>query len=506
MAVVTASALALTGCAPLFGLLQEVGTREVPEPAADFSTFDAQQPRWVDCGNGMQCARVFAPLDWAEPDGERITLALVRQPALGGDPLGTIFVNPGGPGAPGADYIRSSIDGAVSRDLQDRYDIIGWDPRGTGDSAPVRCLDAAGMDEFLFGVGEASGLDRGSDAWLDLAEQESAAFGEACLAETGPLLAHVDTISTVQDLDMLRSIVGDDRLNYLGYSYGTYIGARYADRFPERVGRMVLDGATDPSTSEADVVREQTRGFEAALRAYATDCLTREECPLTGDVDQAMGQIGALLDQVERQPITAADGRVLTPDTMLTAIITPLYSQTDWPYLDDLFAEVAQGEAETAFFLADFYYDRENGSYLSNITEAFLAINCLDYPSERPIDRERMRAEAAELAEIAPTIGRFQGYGDVLCANWPVRGVESRDAVRAEGADPILVVGTTGDPATPYRWAVSLSEQLQSGVLVTYHGEGHTAYGEHPCVNAVIDDYFLTGEVPVSDPNCAAQP
>lgn len=503
VAAVAASALLLTGCAPLVGVLQEL-TAEVPGPASDFASFDAQQPRWVDCENGMQCARVYAPLDWEQPDGDRITLALVRQPALSGDALGTIFVNPGGPGAPGVSYLRSNIDGAVSRDLQERFDIVGWDPRGTGESSAVRCLDAAGMDEFLFGQGEAAGRERGSDAWLDAAEAESAAFGEACLGATGPLLAHVDTMSTVRDLDMLRAIVGDEQLNYLGYSYGTYIGARYADRYPERVGRMVLDGATDPSTSEADVVREQTRGFEASLRAYAADCLTREGCPLSGSVDDAMRQIGALLDQVDRQPIAANDGRVLSTDTMLTAIITPLYAQVNWPYLDDLFAEVARGEAETAFFLADYYFDRVDGKYQTNLTEAFLAINCLDYPSERPLDRERLRAEAAELAAIAPTIGRYQGYGDVLCANWPVRGVETRDPVRAEGSEPILVVGTTGDPATPYRWAVALAEQLQNGVLVTYHGEGHTAYGEHPCVTAVIDAYFLTGEAPASDPNCAA--
>ncbi len=506
VALAAGAALALSGCAPLIELARDFASRATDrEPSANFERFDAQTPNWSDCGDGMECAQVFAPLDWNEPEGERITLAMIRQPALSGSSQGSLFVNPGGPGASGVDYARYAVDGGIGESVQQSFDIVSWDPRGTGASSPVTCLDGAAMDEFLFSLGEGQDLERGSDEWIALAAEESAAFGEACLEATGPLLGHVDTMSTVKDLDMLRAIVGDERLNYLGYSYGTYIGARYADAYPDRVGRLVLDGATDPTASEADVVREQTLGFEAALRAYVADCLTRENCMFAGEtVDEAMAQIGALIDQVDQQPIEASDGRMLGTDTMLTAIITPLYSQVNWPYLDDLFAEVANGEAETAFILADFYYDRVDGVYQTNLMEAFLSINCLDYPRGAELDIERMRAQAAELDAIAPTIGRFQGYGDTFCAEWPFPGVESRDAVRAAGADPIMVVGTTGDPATPYRWAVSLADQLESGVLVTYHGEGHTAYGEHPCVNAAVDEYFLTGAVPASDPNCAA--
>lgn len=497
--------LALSACTPLFGLAERLlGGEGDRGPSASFSSFDEQQPRWSGCGDGLECAEVYAPLDWDDPAGERITLALVRQPALGGDAQGSLFVNPGGPGASGVDYLRAALGGGIGEALQQNYDVIGWDPRGVGASSAVSCLDAEGMDQFLFSLGEAQQLERGSDEWIALASEEAVAFGAACAEATGPLLGHIDTLSTVRDLDMLRAIVGDPKLNYLGFSYGTYIGARYADAFPERVGRLVLDGATDPTATEADVVREQTLGFEAALRTYAADCLSRDDCPLRGSVDQAMAQIGALIDRVDRAPLTASDGRMLGADTMLTAIITPLYSQVNWPYLDDLFATVAAGDADTAFFLADYYYDRVDGKYQTNLTEAFLAINCLDYPRGAELDVAAMRAQAAELAAIAPTIGRFQGYGDTFCANWPEPAVESREAVRAAGADPILVVGTTGDPATPYRWAVSLAQQLESGVLVTYHGEGHTAYGEDACVDAVIEDYFVRGAVPTSDPNCAA--
>lgn len=474
------------------------------ENGATVESFGEQQLRWSNCGDGFVCAEAYAPLDWADPAGETITLSLVKQPATSGESLGTLFVNPGGPGASSVDYVTGNIDNAVKPAVQEHYDVVGWDPRGVGKSSPVSCLDAAGLDEYIFGAGSADAFEHGSDEWIEANLADSTAFGKACEESTGPLLGHVSTADTVQDLEMLRAIVGDDKLNYLGYSYGTYIGARYADAYPDRVGRLVLDGAMDPTTDLFEVVRTQTLGFEQALEAYVTDCLGRAECPLYGSVDHAMGQIGALLDEVEARPLEGSDGRMFYSGTFLTAIITPLYSQSNWPALDTLFREVAAGGADTGLILADVYYGREDGEYVDNSTESFIAINCLDYPGgpNVPLDYERMRAEAAELAEIAPTIGRFQGFGDISCAGWPYPGVESLDGVAAAGADPILVIGTTGDPATPYEWAENLSDQLESGVLVTYEGEGHTAYGGVPCIDAIVDDYFLTGAVPASDPRC----
>ncbi len=503
MATALAGALVLSACAPLFSLLDGLRSPRPAAPAELVGTdFGAQQPRWHDCAGGMQCAKVYAPLDWKDTEGDRIELALVKQPATGGAPLGTLFVNPGGPGASGVDYIAESIDYAVGEPLQQAYDVIGWDPRGVGSSSSVVCLDDAEMDDYLFGLGATDGLEPGSEAWIEAAVQESADYGETCLERTGELLGHVDTASTVQDLDMLRAIVGDDKLNYLGYSYGTYIGARYADAYPERVGKLVLDGAIDPTSTEAEVVREQTRGFELALRAYMTDCLSRSDCPVSGSIDQAMASWHDMIAAVEAEPLTGADGRIVGSGTLLTAIITPLYSQQSWPYLDQLYLSIVQGDAEVALTLADFYFDRVDGRYTSNLITAFAAINCLDYPRFLPLDVERMRADAAELASIAPTIGPFQGFGDVSCAGWPVPGVEDRSPVTAAGADPILVIGTTGDPATPLRWAESLASQLESGLLLTYEGEGHTAYGESACVNDIVEQYFLTGAVPAEGARC----
>ena len=477
---------------------------ELPEaPQGTVESYASQQPTWIDCGDGFECATVHAPVDWDDPAGDSIELALIRLPAPG-TPMGSLFVNPGGPGGSGVEYVRNAAH-TLGADLRANYDIVGWDPRGVGASTPVECYPDDELDDLLFGIPDEDeeDLEPGSPEWMEIAREEAAELGAACAAGTGDLIAHVDTMSTVRDLDMLRAIVGDDLLTYLGYSYGTYIGARYADAYPHLVGRLVLDGALDPATSEFDVVREQTRGFELALRAYVTDCLESSGCPLTGTVDQGMAQIGALLDQVDAAPLVGSDGRDFGSSTMLTAIVTPLYTESNWPYLHDLFTSVAAGDADVGLQLADWYYSRNaDGTYSDNSTEAFLAINCLDYPSD--LDVERMREQAAELEEVAPTIGRFQGYGDVTCAEWPVAGVEERGPVRGEGAAPILVIGTTGDPATPYRWAESLANQLDSGVLVTYVGEGHTAYGADNCINDVVDRYFVDGDVPASDPNCAA--
>ena len=517
IALVVAIAMVGYGLLPLFQGNDEPGYPEEPPPApavpvGTLEGFGSQQPTWVECAEELECAQVWAPLDWDDVEGERITLALIKQEATGADPLGTLFVNPGGPGASGVQFLSGGAGAAVSAQVQERYDVISWDPRGVGLSTPVQCLDTAGMDEYLFGTSEVDDTELGSDEWIAAARAESTKFGQACADATGPVLGEVGTSSTIQDLEMLREIVGDAQLNFFGYSYGTYIGAQYAERFPDRVGRLVLDGAMDPQATLSDVVREQTRSFEEALTRYVAECLTRENCPfpaiagVSGANDEAvaavMEWIGNLLDRVDAETMRASDGRTLHSGTMLTAIITPLYSADSAELLDELFTTVSEGDPETAFWFADFYYDRVEGEYATNSTESFAAINCLDYPSDD--DPASMRERAAELGKVAPTIGRFQGFGDISCGAWPFSDVTERTPVTAAGAEPILVVGTTGDTATPYKWAESLAQQLESGTLLTYVGEGHTAYGGNACIDDYVDDYLLTGAVPDEGSRCAA--
>lgn len=492
---------AMSGCVSAFMPQPAPATSKPTGEKVDaaLDPFYSQVLRWTECGDNLQCTTATAPLDWNDPAAGDIDLALVRQPARGGDRLGSLLVNPGGPGASGYDFVKDSVDYATAEPLQAAYDIVGFDPRGVGRSSAVSCLEPAEMDEYLYGIPDSP---RGSDAWIAEQDASAATFGAACEQNTGALLAHVNTTEAARDLDLLRAVLGDKKLNFLGYSYGTFLGATYAELYPENVGRLVLDGAVDPSTSNFEVTRIQAQGFESALRAYLTDCLESSDCPFTGSVDEAMLTIRALLDSVDASPIAARDGRQLGSSALLTAIIYPLYQATAWEYLSDMFASVMQGEAEYAFQFADAYNGRnDDGTYADNSTEAFAAINCVDYSYND--DPASMRAQAAEIEAAAPVIGTYMAFGDITCANWPYQFTGERTEIHAEGADPILVIGTTNDPATPYVWAKALAQQLESGHLVTYTGEGHTAYNKsNSCVDDAVHDYLLEGTVPESDPKC----
>lgn len=498
-------ALTLSGCVTAFfpPADQIGGSTSTPtgeNVAENLRPFYEQELDWSGCENGKQCATAIAPMDWENPEAGDIELALVRQQAAG-DPIGSLLVNPGGPGASGFDFVAQSVGFATDKRLQDNFDIVGFDPRGVGKSTPVTCLEPAEMDDYLYGIAE---NERGTDAWLNEVAASAEEFGDACAANTGDELEFVTTVSAARDLDLLRAVLGDEKLNYLGYSYGTFLGATYAELYPGKTGRLVLDGAIDPSSSNFEVNETQAKGFESALSAYLDDCIGSGDCPFTGSTDKALTTIGDLLASVEETPIKNEDGRMLGSSALLTAIIYPLYSpEQGWPLLSDMLAEVMNGEAKTAFSFADAYNGRQGvGTYADNSTEAFSAYNCRDYTYND--DPERMAAEAEQLAESAPVIGPYFGYGDVGCSNWPYTDGAERQEIHAEGAAPILVVGTTNDPATPYIWAEALADQLESGVLVTYEGEGHTAYNKgSTCVNDVVDDYLINGTVPNADPECS---
>lgn len=498
-AVLAAVALTLSGCFVGSGPVRPTSTPAPQDVSAELAPFYGQTLIWTDCGDGAQCTTASVPLDWADPAASTASIALVRYPARSGTPIGSLLVDPGGPGASGYDFVRDSVDYAVDGALRDRYDIVGLDPRGVGRSTAVACYDAPEMDAFLYDIVPG---ERGSDEWIAGQQKTAAAFAAACQARSGPLLPHVDTISAARDLDVLRAALGDARLNYLGYSYGTFLGASYAGLYPDRVGRMVLDGALDPAASSLDVVTEQAKGFESALRAYLADCLARSGCPFDGTVDEGMAAVRSLLDGVDASPIRANDGRELGSSTLLTAIIYPLYDAAGWSSLSEMFAAVRSGDPETAFQFADSYNGRAaGGGYTDNSTEAFLAINCVDYAYTS--DLATLRAEAAQIELAAPIIGRYMAYGDLQCDAWPTSFTGVRAPITAEGAAPILVVGTTNDPATPYVWAQSLAAQLSSGHLVSYDGEGHTAYNKsNSCVNDAVDAYLIEGTVPAADPRC----
>jgi pimeloyl-ACP methyl ester carboxylesterase len=505
IAVAAVLSVTLSGCLQMFLPPQpeKTSTPTGEQVAADLEPYYSQVLVWSTCGNGMQCTTAKAPMNWDEPAADSIELALVRQPATGSK-KGSLLVNPGGPGGSGYDFILDSVDYATSQRLQQNFDIVGFDPRGVGRSTPVTCYapgDAEYLDHFNYDIISST---PGTDEWIAEVEASNQQFGENCLKYTGPALQYVDTVSAARDMDLLRAVLGDEKLNYLGYSYGTFLGATYAELYPKKTGRLVLDGALDPATTDFDVTLTQAKGFDSALRAYLTDCVQRQDCPFR-DVDRGMSQVAGILQSLSVSPLPNSDPddpRELGINAMLAATILPLYSQDNWPYLDQLFTEVSQGTTRTAFLLADSYNDRNpDGSYATNSTEAFLAINCLDYEGDS--DVATMRAEAEQLAKAAPVFGPWMAYGGTTCAKWPFPPSRDRQPIHAAGSADILVLGTTNDPATPYVWAKALAAELENGHLVTYHGEGHTAYNKsNRCVNDTVDDYFIDGTVPDVDPDC----
>lgn len=447
-----------------------------------------QRLEWGPCPTGVgsavaQCAQVLAPLDWADPDGLAVTLFLLRIPATRQPALGTLFVNPGGPGEPG-----TGLATRFRRQGLEQYDIVGWDPRGTGRSTPVECEQGKAMDEFL--AVDASPDD---DAERTALIEANRRFGEECLARSGRLLEHISTLDTVRDLDLLRGLVGDEKLNYFGYSYGTDIGSRYAQEFPDRVGRMGLDGAVN--VTHSDVV--QVAGFERALGAFASWCAQRT-CALGRTPEAVSASVTELFDLLDREPIAVGD-RELTQTLAVTGVFLVLYSSSDdWGILATAVERARAGDGELLLRLADFYNARGADGTYEGRQAAFTAIRCLDEADKGLAEADR---RAAEEARQAPTLGRYSGP-DYSCAVWPVRPIPEPEPVVAAGAAPILVIGTTGDSATPYEFAVGMADQLESGILLTYEGSGHGAYGgPSTCVNDAVVRYF-TGTPPADRTVC----
>ncbi len=470
----------------------------VGEVPGTLDAFYTQEVSWETCEGSFSCASIEVPLDYSDPGRSSIEIAAIRSDATG-EAQGTILVNPGGPGGSGVNIVKDSLDFVTSERLRKSYDILGFDPRGVNRSSAVRCYTAEEQDEARQ---EAYPVDTSEDELLALLQADAQEYADLCAERTGELLGFVDTESSARDMDILRALVSDAQLNYLGFSYGTQLGATYAELFPERAGRLVLDGAIDPSLGNEEITLGQAAGFEKAVRAYVTDCQQSTECPYPGTVDDGVRQIQDLFAAVEREPMTADDGRRVPVSTFVQGFILPLYDNGNWPTLTQAVAAALDGDPSSILYLADLSAERRpDGTYAGNSTAAFLAVNCLDYPMTS--DPAQMRADEQELIAASPTFGRFLAFGGVTCAPWKYPPVLEPAPVQAAGAAPIVVIGTTGDPATPYEWSTALAEQLESGVHVTWEGEGHTAYGRsNDCVLDLVDRYFIDGSVPADGTRC----
>lgn len=460
-------------------------------------SFYRQQIAWTSCGSN-RCGTLEVPLDYADPDGETIEIALEMAPATG-DRIGSMVVNPGGPGAPGTS-VAEDADSYFGGDLRARYDIVGFDPRGTGDSQPVDCLSDADLDDYLAADPAPSTPDE-TAAFV----REVRGLGRGCARLSGDLAAHISTEETARDIDILRAALGEPVISYFGFSYGTELGATYAELFAPRVGRFVLDGGVDPTLSVREATLTQARGFETALRAYVANCLeVTDSCFLGDTVDEGLDRIRDLLARVDEQPLSTTSGRPLTMGLAVTGIITPLYSREAWIVLSQALRAAFNGDGSTLMLLADQYSRRNSdGTYSSNLMEAFPAISCLDDPDgARPAD---VRADYPAFEEASPTFGRVFAWSLLTCRGWrPAQGSPRSDLViDGEGAAPIVVVGTTRDPATPFEESEALASQLSSGVLVARDGDGHTGYfSGNDCVDEAVESYLVEGAVPRDGLTC----
>lgn len=448
---------------------------------------------WSPCGP-LQCATLRVPLDYSRPGGARITIAVARQPArVPSQRLGSLVINPGGPGDSGIDDLSSEL-AVLTPEVRDRFDIVSFDPRGVARSDPISCqppgTPAAPADQALL----ADPVPQTPLAQLALLQGDRS-YAEACRSRSGPLLGHVGTAVVVDDLEELRLALGDPGLTFFGHSYGTYLGALYAQAFPTHVRAMVLDGAIDPALSFDAYVAGQADGFEHAADQFFTWCGQAPSCPWRGAGEQALLDLS---QRLRADPVPAGGGRDAGVGELYEALLGALYNHGSWPSLAEALAAASAGQGARLVAMSDRYMHHGG----SNSVDAFNAVTCLDHPANR--DPRTYGPFAARLSQGAPLFGPLFAWGELLCAVWPEPPTSSPSRVSAPGSPPILVVGSTGDPATPYQWAVSLAGQLSSGRLLSFRGDVHVAYYYSSCVRSWVGSYLVGGSVPPAGSVCSS--
>jgi len=477
---------------------QKSAAQVPPSGEEALARFYTQDLAWSDCAP-FQCASLTVPIDYSHPDGDTLKLAVLKVVAKSpSERIGSLLVNPGGPGASAAGY-ASQADLIVTKAVRAAYDVVGFDPRGVGRSSPIKCLSDRELDSYL-------GSDPTPD---DKAEEQQFAdlakgFADKCKANGGPLLGHVSTIEVARDMDVLRSALGEAKVNYLGQSYGTFLGATYAGLFPTKVGKFVLDGVEDPNLSSSQLNEGQAIGFETATRAYVQDCVDKGDCPLGDSLESGMQRLRDFFKQLDAKPLPLHDRYVkaLTEGWGSLGVAEAMYAPSLWGQLTDALRDAFGGNADPLMTLADSYAHRDSrGTYADNLLQVFYAVTCLDRSDSK--DLAYYEAQARSLSAKAPTWGPLMARATVPCGYWPVPATGGPKRITAAGSGPIVVVGTTRDPATPYMWAQGLASELKNGHLITFDGDGHTAYmRSNSCVNDAVDAYLLEGTVPPPGLKC----
>ncbi len=459
--------------------------------------YHEQVPDWQPCAN-RHCAFIEVPLDYADPGGTTIEIKLLRVDALDqSERIGSLLVNPGGPGAPGTTF-ADQAPFAFNRAVLERYDVVGFDPRGTGESEPVDCVGDARLSEML-----AADPTPDDAAEIRAGVRAGKQFARGCLNRSGEIAKHVSTLAAARDMDIIRAVLDEPKLTYFGASYGTKLGATYAGLFPERSGRLVLDGGIDPTLDFEALALGQAGGFETALTSYVDACVEASPCYLGGTRAKALATITGFLDDVEAEPLEVGE-RTLEVGNAFYGIVLPLYNQSYWTLLDQALSTALDGDGVALLQLADLYSSRVGDTYADNSSEAIRVISCLDDPAYLPIDEIASRMDAFRAA--SPTFGDVFAWGLSGCEDLSRLAGKTPPAPAdpsAAGADPMLVIGTTRDPATPYEWSVGLADALAPAVLVSRDGDGHTGYNQgNTCVDDVVDAYLLDGAVPAAPVDC----
>ena len=487
--------------APFLAVLLLVACTSSTSPSQTPTASTATSLAWSDCSAPFQCATLQVPLDYANPTQGSISLALIRLPASSPSTrIGSLVLNPGGPGASGIQFLRSAS--LLLSSLHAHFDLVSFDPRGIGASTPVHCLDASTLDKYnaLDPV-----LDDNAEKLLVI--QADQAFAAGCQKESAKLLPYLSTASTARDLDQIRQALHDQKLTYLGFSYGTFLGLTYASMFPTHVRALVLDGVFNPALDANTLLHDQLAGFEDNLQAFFANCRVQATTCTLAKQGNPSDVLNNLMDSLDSHPLPVGS-RFLTRGLAYLGVLAPLYDPSSWPQLDSAITAAAKGDGSQLLALSDFYLDRQPDGTYSNEEEAGLAINCLDRPvpsadlTSTPADTSAYDALAVSYDQASPFFGPGFQYANLSCVNWPAPVVMQPAPASVTGAPPLLLVGATHDPATPYAWAQAVASTLPTSVLLTRDGYGHTSYGSSSCIEQAVDAYLLNLTLPPPDTTC----
>ena len=476
---------------------QKLDWKDCPAPSEAEGGGDTPSP--LPNGTKWQCATMKAPLDWGDPKGDTIGIALIRAKASGNarNRIGSLVFNFGGPGGSGVTSLPAFAEDYAT--LRTRYDLVSFDPRGVGRSKPVQCESDAQLDAYF----QQDATPDDSTERTQLLERTKQ-FNDACEKHSKTILPHVRTTDAARDMDLMRHVLGDDKLHYFGISYGTELGGVYAHLFPKNVGRAVLDAVVDPTQSPEQSALGQAKGFQLALDNFADDCTSKTtDCPIGDTAQDVKDRIAKLLKDLEKKPIPGILPRELTQTAATNGIAQALYSKDFWEFLTEGLQQAYDGDGRALMLLSDTMNGRDQNGEYSNIAAANVAINCSD---EKPrYSADYVQQKLPEFRAASPLFGDYLAWGMVSCTDWAVPGADDHPDVGAPGSAPILVVGNTGDPATPYAGAKKMVEALGKGVGVelTYRGQGHGAYdSKNKCVQNAVNGYLLGGKVPKAGTVC----